>query len=219
MPNKGIRSISDVRKKLTYTHDLISTAYHEAGHAVYGLLHFMKIPLVYVYENKKNKRIEGLCHYEYLMSLSDIKDTQLRIKMIKTEICFKYAGLTSEKNYYKSISGSDAFPMLLRDGSSDDTLSAAALIKLYDMAPPGKKRYNLKKKLIKHTLRDLQENWDVVIMIAHHLFKKKKINFSQLKDLIIENDSRNFWKTHFEIIDSLYDNINSLSEKTIKSII
>ena len=220
MTNNGVGSIDQVRKKLTYTHDLISTSYHEAGHAVYGLLHFMKVPSVYVFENKKNKRIEGFCHYESVKELSDIQDVALFNEQLKHEICIKYAGLTAEKYHFKTICGSDKFPMFLRDGSSDDTLSAAALIKKYDFVPPGRKRYAFKKKMITETLHELRDNWDAVTIIAHGLFQKKRLGFFEIQKMLLRNsDNKEFWKEQFKTIHYIFDNCEGLDEKDLKSIL
>jgi hypothetical protein len=220
MANNGVGSIDQVRKKLTYTHDLISTSYHEAGHAIYGLLHFMKVPSVYVFENKKNKRIEGFCHYESAKDTQDIKDSVLRLEQVKAEICLKYAGLASEKYHFKTISGSDKFPMFLRDGSSDDTLSAAELIKSYDLAPPGRKRYALKKKLIRATLTDLRENWDAVTLIAHALFQKKRLSYLDIKKLLTtKTNDPEFWRQNFHVIDRIFDKQKPLDENGLKYIL
>ena len=64
MTNNGVGTIANVRKKFHSTHELITTSYHEAGHAVYGLLKCMKIEEVSVFENKKTKRIEGFTYYK-----------------------------------------------------------------------------------------------------------------------------------------------------------
>ena len=216
----GTGSIEEVRKKLTYTHDLISTSYHEAGHAVYGLLHFVKVPSVFVFQNKKNKRIEGFCHYESPTEIKGVLDLSLRNELVKNEICLKYAGLTAEKYHFKTVSGSDKFPMFLRDGSSDDTLSAAALIRTYDLVPPGRKRYSFKKKLIKDTLEDLKDNWDAVTLVAHALFQKKRLSYWDLKKLLTKKtNDKEFWKEQFKAINYLFDNIEGLDEKDLKSLI
>ena len=220
MANNGVGSIDQVRKKLTYTHDLISTSYHEAGHAVYGLLHFIKVPSVYVFENKKNKRIEGFCHYESSIEIPDIKDSVLQTDRVKAEIRLKYAGLAAEKYYFKTICGSDKFPLFLRDGSSDDTLSAAALIRTYDLVPPGRKRYAFKKKLIKETLEDLQDNWDAVTVVAHALFQKKRLSYLDLRKLLTKktNDPE-FWKQNLDVLDVIFDKQKPLDEKGLKYIL
>lgn len=220
MANNIVGSLDQVRKRLTYTTDLISTSYHEAGHTVYGLLHFMKVNSVWVVENKKCKRVEGFTHYELPVDLSELKDSALCVEVIKAEICLKYAGLTAEKYHFKSISGSDKYPLFLRDGSSDDTLTAAALLREYNLVPSGKKRYNFKKKLIKNTLEDLRDNWDAVTVIAHALFKKKRLSYMSLKKLLTNHtNDPEFWKQNFYILDSIFDKQQPLDEKEIKSIL
>lgn len=220
MANNIVGSLDLVRKKLQYTTDLISTSYHEAGHTVYGLLYLMKITSVWVFENKKCKRIEGFTHYELPVDLSEVKDSTLLSEVIKAEICLKYAGLAAEKYHFKSISGSDKYPLFLRDGSSDDTLAAAALIRQYNLVPPGKKRYNFKKKLIKETLKELQDNWDAVTVIAHALFKKKRLSYVTLKKLLTKHtNDPEFWKQIFYNLDSIFSKHAPLDEKDIKYIL
>jgi len=220
MANNGSGTIDKVRKKVTYTHDLISTSYHEAGHVVYALLHCMKVPLVYVFENKKYKRIDGFCHYESVRELPDIQDEILFAKQLNSEICIKYAGLTSEKYHFKTISGSDKFPMVLRDGSSNDTVTAAALIKQYNLVPPGKKRYSYKKALIKETLSELRQHWDAVTVISHALFNKKRLSYEDIKKLLTKKTKdKEFWKNQFKIIDYIFDHVDALDEKYLKSIL
>lgn len=220
MANNGVGSLDQVRKKLTYTTDLISTSYHEAGHTIYGLLHFMKVSSVWVFENKKYKRVEGFTHYELPVELSEMKDSALCAEIVKAEIRLKYAGLAAEKYHFKSISGSDKYPLFLRDGSSDDNLEAVTLIKEYNLALPGKKRYNFKKKLIKETLEDLQDNWDAVTIIAHALFKKKRLSYVSLKKLLTKHtNDPEFWKQNFSILDSIFNKQNPLDEKEIKYIL
>ena len=154
----GNGSIGNVRKKLTKMHDLITTSYHEAGHAVYALLHLTRVPYVFIFENKRNKRIEGFCHYESVSELKEIKDASLFQQQLITEIGIKYAGLAAEKYHCKTMCGSDKFPMVLRDSSSDDILSAAALFRQHSNIEPGRKRYSYNKILVKNIQLELQDN-------------------------------------------------------------
>ena len=215
----GTGTIGEIRKKVTKTHELISTAYHEAGHTVYALLHHMFVQSVYIFEHKKWKRIHGFTHYNS-PSVSSIKDSDLQQSLLINEIKLSYAGLTAEKYHFKCISGSDKFPMFLKDGSSDDTLSAAALMKKYNLAPPGKKRYNYKQKLIRETLHELQLHWDAVTVIAHALFKHKKLSFEDLR-LLLTKKTRNkkFWTEQFKEISFIYENAATLDEKQLKYIL
>ena len=219
MTNSSVGSIHNIRKKFHETHELISTSYHEAGHTVYGLLHYMKIGPVAVFENKRTKRIEGFTHYNS-PETNNIKDPVLFYDLLNTEICISYAGLIAEKIHFKLISGSDKFPMFLRDGSSDDTTSAAALIQKHDLVPPGKKRYEYKKCLIKTVTNELEEHWDAVTIISHNLFKKKKLYFADLKNLLTKKTQhKEFWKEQFKAINQIYSNSNGLDENSIKIIL
>lgn len=209
-------SIKEFRKKITNIHELISTAYHEAGHTIYGLLHLMKIDYICIFENRKLKRIEGLTYF-YSPSLNNFNDPVLLQNILYSEICFRYAGLTAEKYYFKKISGSDKFPLFLRDWSSDDTMCASNLIRQYNVAPPGKKRYSYKKRIISETLNTLSKYWNDVTIIAHALFDKKKLNDSEVKQLLLKKSkNKEFWKKQFKIIDNIYNNNAYIDEHSYK---
>lgn len=215
----NIGSINDLRKKVTQTQESISTSYHEAGHAIYGLLCSKYIESVYIFENKKTKRIDGFTHYES-HEIKNINDSELLNNRLTVEVCLLYAGLAAEKHQFKLMSGSDKFPIFFRDGSSDDTLTASSIIRKHNLAPPGKKRYAYKKKLIKEIIKDLKDNWEAVTLVAHALFKRKKLSFLDLKTILTKKTkNRDFWKEKFKTIDQLYNNAGDLDEKTLKSIL
>jgi hypothetical protein len=179
----------------------------------------MKVLSVQVFENKSNKRIEGFCSYEIPL-LPNISDNKLLLTLVEYEIGINYAGLTAEKYHFKTTSGSDKFPIFLRDGSSDDTLAAAALIRQYNVVAPGKKRYNFKKKKINQILHQLQNNWDDVVLIAHALFSKKRLSSEDIETLLIKKSpNKKFWKNQFKIINSIFDKFSSLDEKKLKIIL
>jgi hypothetical protein len=216
----GAGTLENIRRKFARTHELIFVSYHEAGHAVYGLLHTMMIGPVYVFESKREKRIWGMTHFESILDSKDITDPDLISERLHSEICMQYAGLTAEKYHYKTMSGSDKFPMNLKYGSESDTSAAAVLIKQFNLAPPGRKRYAYKKKLIKETLHELQDNWDDVTLVAHALFNKKRLGFSELRDLLTKKSkNKSFWKEQFKTINYIFDNRDALDEKDLKSIL
>lgn len=220
MVNNGIGSIDQFRKKVTNTHETISTSYHEAGHAIYGLLHYIKIDSVYIFENKKTKRIDGFTHDDSPIKLESLNDSILFEDRLNTEICFYYSGLIAERHFFKMMSGSDKFPSFLKDGSSDDTMEAAALIRKYGAVAPGRKRYDYKKNLIKETTQELQNNWEAVTVIAHSLFQKKNLSFLDLKNLLIrKTENKKFWREQFKNINYIYDNYDALDENSLKSIL
>jgi hypothetical protein len=217
MAGKG--TIADIRKKFHKTHELISTSYHEAGHTLYGLLHLMKIESVLVYEEKKSKRICGFTHYNS-PDLAEIKDPELLNERVHAEICLSYAGLIAEKRYFKVISGSDKFPMFLREGSSSDINCASVLIKRFNTAPSGRKRYKYKQELIKQIGVEILTNWNDVVLIAHALFKKKKLYFHDLRTLLTQkSENKKFWKAQFALITHTYENTGLLDENYLKSIL
>jgi hypothetical protein len=204
------------RLDLATQYDSILTATHEAGHTVYGLLKGFKIDEVSICE-EKNKRISGSTDYQSPV-IDTLQDIDLVNMLIKSEVCIFYAGLIAERYFFQKISGSDKFPLILRDGSSDDTSAAAAQIRHYNLAPPGKKRYNLKKRYIRDTLRVLEDHWEAVTSITHALYKNKKIKFEDIKNILSATD-KIFWKERLNTIHELYNESACIDEKKLKSII
>ncbi len=212
----GSESIDDIRKKVTHTHELIMCCFHEAGHSIYGLLHHMKVDMVEVFEDKKTKRVCGMTYFNYPVA-DEVDDSDLKYQLMISEICVNYAGLAAEKYHFKNVSGSDKFPGFWKNGSSSDTIMAASLLKEYNLAPPGKKRYAFKKKLIKETHKELLNNWEDVVLISHSLFKKKKLSFSNLKDLLTKKSvNKDFWKEQFKNINYIFDNGDDLDENSLR---
>lgn len=219
MASNSTGSIGSIRKKFHETHELISTAYHEAGHTIYGLLHLMNVESVLVFTDKKSKRIEGFMHYNPT-DLNAIQDLTLFNDRLHAEICLSYAGLVAEKRFFKMISGSDKFPMFLREGSSHDTSEARALFQKWGLCKSGRERYNYKQRLVKQINLELVEHWDAITLVAHSLFKKKRLYFSELQDLLTKKSKdKQFWKEQFKAINHLYKNGEVLDEKEIKSIL
>jgi hypothetical protein len=215
--SKNAESLSSVRKKVTRTHELIATSHHESGHTIYALLHFMTIHSVRIFPDKKTKRIEGFTHYDSL-DYSTLEDSELMFERLHAEVGLSYAGLVAEKYQYKLHSGSDKFPSFL-DGSSKDLREASEIIKKYNLAPPGRKRYNYKKMIVRRVTRELQEHWDAVTVVAHALFQKKRLNFSDLKKILTKkSDNKEFWKNRFKEIANFYQK-DTLDEKEFKSMI
>jgi hypothetical protein len=216
----GTGSIAEIRKKVTKTHEFISTSYHEAGHAIYALLHLMRVSSVSVFEDKKLKRIHGNTYYDYPSDLDEIQDPDLLSILVRAEVGISYAGLIAEKSLFRSISGSRQTPMFISDGSSEDNKSARLIIKKYNLAPPGAKRSVYKRKLMREVQQELHTHWDAISVVSHALFKHHKLSFDDLRELLIKRSrNKKFWKEQFKKISYFYDNNQTLDEKDLKSIL
>jgi hypothetical protein len=194
-------SINEVRKKVTKTYELITTSYHEAGHTIFALLHYMKVNSVYIFEHKIFKRIHGFTQYESNL-LED--DTNLSV-LLEQEIGLSYAGLLAEKHHFKSISGSDQVPMFIKEGSSDDLLAIRQIIQKYNPVHAGKERVAYKKKIIRKSLALLIQYWEAVDLVSHNLFKHKRLSYQDLKTLLTtKSRDKKFWKETFREIDRIF---------------
>lgn len=197
-------------------YDMILTSIHESAHVIYALLHGMHVESVQIFEHKKLKRINGYTVY-VAFDTSKVEDPALINILLMAEIGVKYAGLTAEKYHFKITSGSNAFPAYLKDGSSSDTLEAAEIIKTFNLAPPGKKRFAYKNKMISKTYKKVQEYWDDITLLSHVLFKQKKLNFADIKNILIKKSkNKKFWKAHFKNIEVMHGNMDFIDEPALK---
>ena len=213
----GVGSIGEIRKKVTKTHEFISTSYHEAGHTIYALLHLMKIIHVAVFENKKLKRIHGETYYDHPVDFNSVKDSDMLANLVRADMGMGYAGLIAEKTLFKSISGSSQTPIFIIEGSADDNKDAAGLMTKYNLVPPGPKRAAFKKKLMREVQGELHFHWEAVTLLAHALFKHRKLSGQDVATLLItRSKNKKFWKEQFKKINYIYDNSASLDEKDLK---
>jgi hypothetical protein len=128
-----------------------------------------------------------------------------------------YAGLTTEKIFYKKISGSDKFPSFLKDGSSSDTQTAAKIFKKYNFVSPGQARFVFKKKITKQISILLENYWEDIEILSHLLFQKKKITYEQIKKLLTtKSKNKFFWKDQLKKIEILYHEDTDLDDDTIR---
>lgn len=214
---KSSQSLNSIREKVTYTHELISTTHHEAGHTIYALLHYMMVHSVRVFQDKDSERVDGFTYYNSL-SLETIEDPVVLAERVQVEIGLSYAGLIAEKYQYKLHSGSDKFPSFL-DGSSKDLSEASQLIKKYQVAPAGRKRYVYKKQIVRQVTNELQTYWEDIVLVAHTLFRKKRLSFADLKNLLTKkSSSKDFWKERLKIVESYYQTTD-LDEQVFRSIL
>lgn len=215
MGNK-VKGTVSTRQKLSQEYELISTCYHEAGHTIAGLLTFMKIPLVTV--SLTSKSVEGFTHYE--MINQDMVDEKINDYLTLSEIYISYAGMIAEKIHYKEICGADKLPMVLKEGSFPDISSATVIIRKYNLAPPGKKRQKFKQEMFKDLDADLKEHWDAIKLVSHALYKRKRLDYEDLKELLTKKSKKKeFWKNRFKEINTLVTSTRELDEKEIRIIL
>lgn len=218
MSKRGLAKSAFYKKIFNKNYDLISATHHEAGHAISGLLNFIKI-LVVEAKIYKDDKVGGYICFDGL-SFGSNSNVEYNNYIALSEIKLNYAGIAAEKLLLKKISGSDISPFFLKWGAGDDISSAASLIKKFNLAPPGKKRYLFKQNMIKETTKELDLHWDAVVAVAHLLYKKKQINYNDLKKLLCTKiKNKKFWKRQFKKIDLIFNNTLELDENSVKSII
>lgn len=209
---------SKAKTKKARDYELIALAYHEAGHAIVAIFNLMKVFSVKISNDKK---ISGITEWDYFWNyeIRSISDESLLNMLVYNDIEIAYSGFIAEKIYYKDICGSSRFPRTLKYGSESDISSASDLIKKYNLAPPGKPRQLLKKQIENNITSLLTENWDAVKMVAHAIYKKKKLNFDDLKNILTrKTNNKLLWKEKYKQIEILHEH-RDVHESELKIIL
>jgi hypothetical protein len=207
--------------RLAFEFTVITTSFHEAGHALSALLNFGYVHCVslQISKNKKTPEYLGEARYDGAANLGTVSDPDLINWLVLSDITIYQSGLASEKIFYKEICGTSKVPYIIKEGSQIDFSYVSEIVKKYDLAPPGKKRYLFKNKMFRATQHLLQENWGDVIIIAHALFQSRKLTHLDLKSLLLRKSiNKKFWKEQFKNIELLNNN-TELTDSQIKKII
>lgn len=203
-----------IAKQQANDYGLIATSYHESAHAIVGLANLLMVNKVVVVDSQ-----EGDTNY-FIYHADEAEDENLKKILVMSEIKTIYAGLVGEKMYYKDICGSGKFPMHLKNGSSIDTKIASKLIRKYELANAGKSTFKLKQDIRQEVEEFLVNHWEAVKIVAHALYRKKKLSFMELKYLLTRiPEDKNFWKDKFKTIKIIYDEKNDLSTKVVRNLI
>jgi hypothetical protein len=193
---------------------LIASSYHEASHTVMGLYNLILINDVSIVRGQGGNT--NYVTYE----AKEFNDVELQRVVFLTELQLIYAGLIGEKLYYQDICGSIRFPQHLRVGSSADMKMAYAIIRDNKLSLPGAETSKLKNDLIKYVETFLTENWEAIKIIAHSLYKKKKLSFDELKYLLTRNSiNKELWKDKFKKINFIHTRKKDLLEAEIKKLL
>jgi hypothetical protein len=208
--------LKNVVRKQSDDYFFIATNFHEASHAITGLHNYFQVYNVNILMPAIK---EGTTDF-YIFDNEKIQDEELKYIFLMFELQTIYGGLIGERLYYKDITGSDRFPSHLKSGSASDTFQAAALIRKHHLAKPGKNTHLLKKRIQNDVEELLLEHWDAVKVVAHALYKKKKLNFEELRNLLTKKTNHNdFWKDRFKKIKSIYNDNNIPKDQILKDLV
>jgi hypothetical protein len=206
---------SSTTEKLGHTFETISCCWHEAGHVLFGLLRYFKITSVSV---SYVQVIEGITHYRGL-ERQDLDPSLLELLAID-EVRMSYAGLVAERLYYRDICGSNKFPASLKEGWNTDFKAATDTIKRHNLAPAGAKRAAFKRHLQSQLHAIMIEHWVDLKLIAHAIYKTKRLSFDDLKALLTKKSvNRKFWKERFREIEMLFAQSETIDSSEIMAIL
>jgi hypothetical protein len=190
-------------------------AWHEASHIICALYNYFQVYTANISTITKNED-GNTCFLSYD---EPIDDPELKRVILIFELQVMYAGLVGERLYYKQITGSSKLPMHLRIGSSYDIKLASGLIRKNELASPGKKTQLLKKQIQYDVEKILTTHWEDVKIIAHLLYCKKKLCYSDLKyALTRKSNNKQFWKDRFKKIKIVLNDTKCPTQEVVKDI-
>ena len=201
-------------KKLSLEFELIFSAYHEASHTVMGLLNYIMIPEVEIF-NTNDNRVEGFTHYEDFTT----QDPDILLFLVKSEILTNYSGFLAEKNLYKHICGRTNLPMVLKAGSSSDMINSSDLIRKHNLASAGKERSTYVQKMMREAAKMVEFYWEDITLVAHALCEKNKLNFDDLKKILNKSSKKDFWKKRFKLLVKIYNTAAPLEDRDLRHIL
>ena len=208
--------MNNIVQKQNFDYNIISTSFHEAAHTIVGLINYIYIVDVSV---AKETGGDGETNFNVYKNNEEIKDPELYKLLLYTDLLQIYAGLVGEKLYYKDICGSPKLPMHLKSGSYLDVAEAAEIIRKNNLAAPGNATRLFKKQIQADIEKLLIEHWYAVKIIAHALYKKKKLQSEEIKLLLTRKiEQKNYWKDKFKKIKFIHSD-NPPSEEVVKKII
>ena len=74
--------------------------------------------------------------------------------------------------------------------------------------------------MIREVHNDLIENWDAIMLVAHELFAHRRLNYTDLQELLTKRSkNKKYWKEQFKKINYFYENKDHLDEKDLRSIL
>jgi len=198
--------LKNVRNKQAHDYELIAMCYHEAGHAVIGIFNSLKVAEVKIIDD--NKDLEGWTYWDNPIDLDseNVEDNNLLNLIVCNELETLVAGITAERIYYKDICGSEKLPRILKAGSSQDISEVSKCIKKYELALSGPPRTVLKNKITDITKKTLLDHWDAVKAVAHELYRKRNLNFEEIKIILTKKTKTNsLWKEKYKLINIIFD--------------
>lgn len=213
-------SYNDIKKQ-SFDYALIAMAYHESGHAVIALYNYFYVSDINAMRMgmvPKNLE-EGEINYNiYKEELID--DKELKKIFLIFELQLLYAGLMSEKIYYKDVCGSSKFPMHLRIGSNYDFNLASKIIRKNKLAEPGKNTFLFKKQVQFDVEQIITNYWDDIKIVSHALYKKKKLTFDELKFILSRKSiNKDFWRDRFKKIAVIHNDNKITAEDVVKDLV
>lgn len=198
-----------------YDYNLIANSYHEASHIICALHNYFKVYSANVSTIEKDVD-NNTNFYSYDEPNTD---EELKKVLLMFELQVMYSGMLGERIYYCGITGSTNFPMHLKSGSSYDFKHAQNIIRKNNLSTPGKKTQLLKKQIQFDVQQILNTYWEDVKLVAHLLYRKKKLAYSDLTYTLSRmSENKTFWKDRFRKIKIILSDTSCPKKELVKEI-
>jgi hypothetical protein len=197
-------SIHYIKSKIFSEYDKISTSYHEVGHIICAIYHYLKPHELKIFKEADNYHYEGIAVYEsYSDFLSKARKQDVK-KLCYSEISISYAGTVAERLLFSRISGKNKLLKVLHGFSTEDFKEVNYIINKYNLAKPGRLRKRLKSKITTYTENVLTTFWQDVELLSYKLISKGSLKEKEIRSLLVnESTNKKVWTHRYKVIDQL----------------
>ena len=176
------------------------TCYHEAGHVISSILNLIQVNRVSVVFGSNSS---GETNIKYIFAPSLKLGNTFNCMVITSRLCMLAAGHVAEKIFYKNTYGED-IPSCHTYGARYDEITASALIRKWDLAPPGIERKKIKELIKNKVTASLSEHWIDLSAIANMLYLKKEISHNDIRNCLLGiPNKKQFWLSRLNGIEEL----------------
>lgn len=177
---------------------LVLTAYHEAGHAVIGLLNFVKTRGISIVPESGSY---GSTLFDFVFPTKETPK-QLSNALLASNLYLLAAGEIANNVLCEKLGCKKAARLIAR-GGHDDRLRISKVIKDYKLAEPGRLRKELKAAINNKTRQFVETHWEEIVMLASFLLEHRKASFEDVKTCLLSvRGKKTFWKCRFDMLAS-----------------
>jgi hypothetical protein len=167
-------------------YEIMFTCYHEAAHAVIGLVNNIYISKLFV-----KKDGSGFADFKRInpgKRFGKRKNKNLSFAWIY----FNYAGIEADKFLFYKLTKSKKYPNTFKYQSGEDIICINKEINKYKLTTD-KNNLSFRKRMANITRKMVVDNWDDIVLLSQYLYnsKNKKILYNDIKEILINYSLNN----------------------------